>query len=125
MTGFDCRLALGRRNVMVAILVAAGLSFATLASAQDPAQQPAAPAPAAPAQPAAPQPNPFMFTSDAAMLTFFIKPDKAADFEKVMAKLHQALANSEQFSNLVLRALAVGTDTGVQRYLHRTRTSYL
>jgi len=55
---------------MVAVLVAGGLSFATLASAQDPAQQPAAPAPAAPAQPAAPQPNPFMFSSDAAMLTF-------------------------------------------------------
>ena len=37
-----------------------------------------------------------MFSSDAAMLTFFIKPDKAADFEKVMAKLHQALANSDK-----------------------------
>ena len=99
MTGFDCRTARGRRNVMVAVLVAGGLSFATLASAQDPAQQPPAPAPAAPAQPAqpaAPQPNPFMFSSDAAMLTFFIKPDKAADFEKVMAKLHQALANSDK-----------------------------
>lgn len=42
------------------------------------------------------QPNPFMFDSDAGMLTFFIKADKAADFEKVMAKLHQALASSEQ-----------------------------
>ncbi len=30
------------------------------------------------------------------MLTFFIKPDKAADFEKVMAKLHEALANSDK-----------------------------
>jgi hypothetical protein len=49
MTGFDCRTACGRRNVMVAVLVAAGLSVATLASAQDPAQQPPAPAPAAPA----------------------------------------------------------------------------
>ena len=40
MTGFDCRSARGRRNVMVAVLVAGGLSFATLASAQDPAHLP-------------------------------------------------------------------------------------
>ena len=37
-----------------------------------------------------------MFGSDAAMLTFYIKADKAADFEKVMAKLHEALANSDK-----------------------------
>ncbi len=37
-----------------------------------------------------------MFSSDAAMLTFYIKADKAADFEKVMAKLHDALANSDK-----------------------------
>ena len=37
-----------------------------------------------------------MFSSDAAMLTFYIKAEKAADFEKVMAKLHDALANSEK-----------------------------
>ncbi len=96
MTGFDCRSARGRRNVMVAVLVAAGLSVATLASAKEAAQQPAAPAQPGAAPPAAAQPNPFMFSSDAAMLTFFIKPDKAADFEKVMAKLHQALANSDK-----------------------------
>jgi hypothetical protein len=58
-----------------------------------PAQPPAQPAPAAPAAPAS---NPFMFSSDAAMLTFYIKADKAADFEKVMAKLHDALANSDK-----------------------------
>ena len=56
----------------------------------------AQPAPAARAQPPAAQPNPFVFNSDAAMLTFFIKADKAADFEKVMAKLHEALANSDK-----------------------------
>jgi hypothetical protein len=89
---------------MVAVLVAGGLSFATLASAQDPAQQPAAPAPAAPAQPAAPQPNPFMFSSDAAMLTFFIKPDKAADFEKVMAKAAPGAGQQRQ-----ARAQAAGS----------------
>ena len=37
-----------------------------------------------------------MFGSDSAMLTFYIKADKVADFEKVMAKLHEALANSDK-----------------------------
>ena len=87
---------------MQASLLTAGLGMATSAFAQQPPAQPAQPAqpPAtagqAPAAPAAAQPNPFMFSSDAAMLTFFIKPDKAADFEKVMEKLHQALANSDK-----------------------------
>jgi hypothetical protein len=110
MTGFDCRPARGRRNTLGALLLAAGLvcAVSAQAAAQDPAPPPAqpgqppaqpapAPAPGAPAaQPPAAQPNPFVFNSDAAMLTFFIKPDKAADFEKVMAKLHEALANSDK-----------------------------
>ena len=113
MTGFDCRPASGRRNTLGALLLAAGLvcAVSSQAAAQDPApppaqpgqppaqpgQPPAQPAPAVPAaQPPAAQPNPFVFNSDAAMLTFFIKPDKAADFEKVMAKLHEALANSDK-----------------------------
>jgi hypothetical protein len=102
MTGFDCRSARRRRTTMHAILLTAGLGMATSAFAQQPPAQPAQPpatagqAPAQPAAPAAAQPNPFMFNSDAAMLTFFIKPDKAADFEKVMEKLHQALANSDK-----------------------------
>jgi hypothetical protein len=109
MTGFDCRSAKGRRNTLGAFLLAAGLACVTSAQAlaQEPAQPPAQPGqppaqptpapPAAPAtQPPAAQPNPFMFNSDAAMLTFFIKPDKAGDFEKVMAKLHEALANSDK-----------------------------
>ena len=96
---------------MVAVLLAAGLGLAAPAAAQDPApqpgQQPAPPdgqqPPAQPpsqspseATPPAPSQNPFMFGSDAAMLTFFVKPDKAADFETVMNKLHQALAASEK-----------------------------
>ena len=53
-----------------------------------PAQQPAQQAQAAPAA--------RVFASDAGMVLNFIKPDKAADFEKVMAKLHEALANSDK-----------------------------
>jgi hypothetical protein len=104
MIGFDCRSARGRRNTMATTLLAALVcAAAPRVSAQtpppaQPGQPPAQPAsPTAPAaQPPAAQPNPFTFNSDAAMLTFFIKPDKAADFEKVMAKLHDALANSDK-----------------------------
>lgn len=102
MTGLDCRPVRGRRTGVLATIAAAGFAcmvssqvFAqdAPAAAQPPAQPPAQPAPAAAAVPAS---NPFMFSSDAAMLTFYIKADKAADFEKVMAKLHEALANSDK-----------------------------
>src|SRR5687768_6891163 len=98
MTGLDCRPAGGSRHRLVATIAAAGfacivssqaLAQVAPAPAQPPAQPPTQPAPAAPATPAAPAPNPFMFSSDSAMLTFVIKADKAADFEKVMAKLHE------------------------------------
>jgi hypothetical protein len=89
----------GRRLLMASMLVA-GLASPALAQDPAPAQPPAAP-PAAPAQPApaAPQPPPpntFVFGSEAAMMTFIIKADKVADFEKVVAKLHEALANSDK-----------------------------
>jgi hypothetical protein len=92
-------------------LLAAGLvcAVSSQVAAQDPAQQPAqppaqpgqppaspAPAPAPAAQPPAAQPNPFVFGTDVAILTFLIKADKASDFEAVMAKLHQALAASDK-----------------------------
>jgi hypothetical protein len=102
MTGFDCRSARRRRTTIQAILLIAGLGMATSAFAQQPPAQPApqtpapagqAPAAATPAQPAA---NPFMFGKDMAILTFYIKPDKTGDFEKVITRLHQALANSDK-----------------------------
>jgi hypothetical protein len=99
--------ARGRRRTRMALLLAGGLGIAVPAVAQEPAPPPAQPgaqqpAPQAPSEatqattpPATPQ-NPFMFGSDAAMLTFFVKADKTADFEKVMNKVHQALAASEK-----------------------------
>ena len=98
----NCRPAGGHRGLLVASLVVAGsLVSSSSAMAQDPQPAPTAPPPAQPAQPAAPAPaqppaNPFVFGSEAAMMTFIIKADKAADFEKVMGKLHQALANSDK-----------------------------
>jgi hypothetical protein len=55
------------------------------------AQQPAA---AAPAQQAQPVSNARVFPNDAGMVLNFIKPDKTADFEAVMAKLKEALNKS-------------------------------
>jgi hypothetical protein len=90
---------------VVTTMAAAGLLcvLATDVRAQDaqppaqppaqPGQAPAQPAPAAPAQPA---PSPFVLGSQAGLFTFVIKADKTADFEKVMAKLHEALANSDK-----------------------------
>lgn len=100
----NCRPACGRRGVLVASILAAGvLALPVPARAQDPQPAPPAQPPASPSQPAAPAPapaqppaNPFVFGSEAAMMTFIIKADKAADFERVMAKLHQALANSDK-----------------------------
>ncbi len=103
MTGFDCRPARRRRTTIQAMLLVAGLGMATSAFAQQPPAQPApqppAPAgqaPAAAQPPAQPAANPFMFGKDMAILTFYIKPDKTADFEKVITRLHQALANSDK-----------------------------
>ena len=108
MRGPEARLTRMCRTLTLAALAIASLFITTPARAQDPGQQPApAPGQQPPAAPPAGQPpppaqqapaqaNPFVFGSDAAMLTFFIKPDKAADFEKVMAKLHEALANSDK-----------------------------
>jgi hypothetical protein len=52
------------------------------------AQQP--PAQAAPAK------NPYVFASDGALLLQFIKADKTADFEMIMAKVKEALNKSDK-----------------------------
>jgi hypothetical protein len=49
---------------------------------------------AAPAQQAAAAPTTRLFASDGGMVLNFIKPDKTADFEAVMAKLKEALGKS-------------------------------
>ena len=52
--------------------------------------------PAAPAQQAQAVSNARLFNNDAGMVLNFIKPDKIADFEAVMAKLKEALEKSEK-----------------------------
>ena len=74
-----------RLGWMVLGLVAGVLS-ATIMHAQ---QQP-------PAQQAQAAPTTRTFPGDAAMVLNFIKPDKTADYESVIAKLKEALAKSEK-----------------------------
>ena len=75
--GKICWIALG--------LVAGVLSAGIVRAAQ--------PAPAAQAEAKA---SPFNFAGDGALVLNYIKPDKTADFESVMAKVKEALAKSEK-----------------------------
>jgi hypothetical protein len=73
-------------------LVAGTLSATTVVAQTPPAQ-------AAPAQPpaaAAAAPTARTFAGDGGLVLNFIKPDKTADFEAVIAKLKEALHKSEK-----------------------------
>jgi len=76
---------------MAAALVAACVSGASAASAQtaDLHQLPE------PAREATPAPNPWTFSSDAGLIIFFVKPDKVADFEAVLAHVKETLLKSD------------------------------
>jgi hypothetical protein len=78
------------RRIVFGIVV--GMLSATSVFAQTP------PAQAPPAQPpaAATPPATRTFANDGGMVLNFIKPDKTADFEAVIAKLKEALAKSEK-----------------------------
>jgi hypothetical protein len=78
------RMALG-------LVVVGGMLSATSVYAQ---QQPATPA--APAGQAQPVSNARLFPNDGGMVLNFIKPDKTADFESVIAKLKEVLQKSEK-----------------------------
>jgi pyruvate/2-oxoglutarate dehydrogenase complex dihydrolipoamide acyltransferase (E2) component len=78
-------------------LVAGVLSATAVGAQTPPAQTP--PAQAAPAQPpaaAAAAPTARTFAGDGGLVLNFIKPDKTADFEAVIAKLKEALHKSEK-----------------------------
>jgi len=72
--------------------VAGTLSAATVFAQTPPAQTPPAQPPAA----AAAAPTVRTFAGDGGMVLNFVKPDKTADFEAVIAKLKEALAKSEK-----------------------------
>jgi hypothetical protein len=75
------------KRVLSGILMAGALVFGLASShghagAQEAAQQQAAPK--------------LTFEGDTALWTVAIKPDKTADFEKIIAKLHEGLAKSDK-----------------------------
>jgi len=86
-----------RRIAVVPVLggrpgwIVLGILVGVLAGSTARAQQPAAPA--GQAQTVS---NPRLFPNDAGMVLNFIKPDKTADFEAVMAKLKEALSKSDK-----------------------------
>ena len=91
------RSAQGRRSIVAGTLVTGLLLVSPAAFAQDTASQPAPAAPAAaPAQPAQPAAPGLTFDGDAGLIFMQIKPDKTADFESVMAKLHEALTKTDK-----------------------------
>ena len=76
------------RYRLLASLVAGGVMCARPAAAQPPTPPPP------PAQQAAAAPAPRVFGTNTGVVLNFIKPDKTADFEAVVAKLKDALQKS-------------------------------
>jgi hypothetical protein len=72
--------------------IAPALVIGLLAVAPVQAQQPAA----APAQQAEAKKSPFVFESDGGVILHFVKADKTATFEMLIAKLKESLAKSEK-----------------------------
>ena len=113
------------RRTMVAVLVAGCAFTAVSVQAQDapaaaPAQQPA---PAQQAAPAAP-PDPFKFSTDAAVMTFYVKPEQTQTFENIWGQIRGGLAASENpahksIANVmkVYRAAGDPTDNGVVYFI--------
>jgi hypothetical protein len=69
--------------------IALGLVVGALSAANVRAQEPA------PAPQAEQKASPFSFAGDGALVLNYIRPDKTADFESVMAKVKEALVKSE------------------------------
>jgi hypothetical protein len=76
--------------------IAAGMMAASTVYAQTPAAQTQTPPAQPPAQQAQAAPAARTFGSDAGMVLNFIKPDKTADFEAIVAKLKEALQKSDK-----------------------------
>jgi hypothetical protein len=90
--------AAGGRPGWIALGLVVGALATSTAYAQTQTQTPPTqqPPPSQPAQQAQAAPTARVFASDAGMVLNFIKPDKTADFEAVMAKLKEALQKSDK-----------------------------
>ena len=81
--------------MLAACVVVSGAPGASAASAQQPQEVVAARLPE-PAREATPAANPWTFSSDAGLMLIFIKPDKTADFEAILARVKDALLKSDK-----------------------------
>ena len=79
---------------MAAALAAACVSVSAASAAF--AQPPDAPRLPDPAREATPAADPWTFSTDAGLMLLFIKPDKTADFETVLARAQDALVKSDK-----------------------------
>jgi hypothetical protein len=100
---------------MVAVLLA-GFSFTAVSVQAQDASAPAAQAPAAP--------DPFKFTTDAAVMSFYVKPDQTAAFEGIWSAIRGGLAASAKPELKALgdglkvyKAAAPPTENGVVYYV--------
>jgi hypothetical protein len=82
----------GRAGWITLGVVVAACAATPARAQQPPAQQP----PAQPAGQAQAAPQTRTFNNDGGMILNFIKPDKTADFDNVLAKLKEALQKSEK-----------------------------
>ena len=102
MRKVQSRSAQGRRNIVVGTLVTGLLlvSHAAFAQGHDAAARAgntgAARTRRQPRQQPAPAAPGLTFDGDAGLIFMQIKPDKTADFESVMAKLHEALTKTDK-----------------------------
>jgi hypothetical protein len=103
------------RRTMVAVLLA-GFSFTAVSVQAQDASAPAAQAPAAP--------DPFKFTTDAAVMSFYVKPDQTAAFEGIWSAIRGGLAASAKPELKALgdglkvyKAAAPPTENGVVYYV--------
>ena len=82
---------------MAAAILAACVfvSVSSTASAQKPQEVVASQLPE-PSRAATPAANPWTFSSDAGLMLIFIKPDKTADFETILARVKDALLKSDK-----------------------------
>ena len=84
------------RRTMVAILLAGFAFTAVSVQAQDAPAPAAAPAQDAAAAAAPPADDPFKFTTDAALMIFYVKPEQTTAFENVWGSIRGRLAASEK-----------------------------
>jgi hypothetical protein len=81
---------------MAAALAAACVSASGASAASAQTQESPPPRLAEPAREATPAANPWTFSSDAGLMLIFVKPDKTADFETILARVKDALVKSDK-----------------------------